>query len=410
MNLFSFFKQRLAIPVKLIVYLDAGKGNARGAIVEIRKGIPHILYTILGEQRVGESINGVKSFNSSSLSSLEEILEQTARLLQKTAKGENNYVAEEVYCILAAPYYLSHTSIINYKSEKPTLITQNLIKDIINAKQPETLPSHLDADIGDNRKTLHEKIVEIKINGYHSNNPYNKQALEVSVAIFRTQVELELYQNITRIVKKFTEAPLYIESLSLSTFVALRNRLDAEANFIFITVGNEVTEVSLVKEHTLLETGSFPFGKYSLARLLSKKMFMPPDIALSKVALFHDKKLHVDEMSKLKPIIDETQAEWFSYLEKTIVTLSEETSVPNQIYLIVDTDLKDIFENTITQKGFAGQTLVPDGFSIHTMDTAKFADCCTFGLDIRFDTLLAISASFAGAAKEVVTELYPQKP
>lgn len=409
MGLFSFIKPKVEIAVKLVIYLDAGRGNARSAVVEMRNGVPHILYTILGEQRIGDTESSKKGSHTVPLGSFEEILEQIAKLLQKTSANKNKYVAEEVYCILAAPYYLSHTSIINYKGEKPVLVSQSFIRDLLEANQKKLSTTHTDSNIGSSRRILHEKIISIKINGYNSNNPYNKMAEEVQVAVFRTEVDLELYKNISRIIKKFTPAPSNIEPLSLASFIALRNRLDAKEDFVFITVGNEVTEVSLVKDHTLLETTSFPFGKYSLARSLAQKIGQPSDIALSKIRFYHDKKLHVDEMSKLKSIIDETQAEWFSYLEKTLVALSEEMALPDQVYLVVDTDLKDVFENIITEKSFASQALVPNGFSIHTLDTAKFADCCTFGLNIRFDTLLAVGASFAGAAKEAVAKIYPMR-
>jgi len=406
MALFSFIKSVNDIAVKLVIYLDAGKGNARGAVVQIRNGKPHILYTILGEQRVG---NSGDSLNTTSLSSLEEILGQVARLLQKSRKGHNGYVAEEVFCVLAAPYYLCHTSIINFKGEKPVTVTPALIKNLLLANHKEIPEAHSNANLKKERKILHQKVIEIKINGYHTSDPYNKLAEEINVAVFRTEVETNLYDNITKMVKKFTAAPLSIEPLSLATFVALRNRLDSEDNFIFITIGNEVTEISLVKDHTVLETASFPYGKYSLGRSLGQRTNMPPDAALSKIGLYHDKKLDEDEMAKLKPIVEEIQAEWFSYLEKTLVTLSEETSLPSQIYLIIDSELKDIFENMVTARSFASQALVPTGFSIHTLDTAKFADCCTFGLDIRFDTLIAISASFAASAKEALPDLYPQE-
>lgn len=407
MSIFSFIKPDSDIAVKLVIYLDGGKGNARGAIVQMRNNVPHILYTVLGEQRVGNTDISAKNFKAASLSSLEEILEQVARLLQKNRKGHNTYVAEEVCCILAAPYYLSHTSIINYKTGKPFSVTQSLIRNLIETNQKEVSAAHTDVNLQKSRRSIHQKIIEIKINGYHTSDPYNKFADDVHVAVFKTEVDVELYESISKLVKKFTPAPLTIEPLSLATFVALRNRLDAEDDFIFITVGNEVTEISLVKNHALLETASFPFGKYSLGRSLAERMGLPADIALTKVGLYHDKKLHEDEMVKLRPIIEETQAEWFSYLERTLVTLSEEMTLPPQIYLVIDTDLKDIFENIITEKSFASQALVPTGFSIHTLDTAKFADCCTFGLDIRFDTLLAISASFVGAAKKAMPELYP---
>ena len=102
--------------------------------------------------------------------------------------------------------------------------------------------------------------------------------------------------------------------------------------------------------------------------------------------------------------MEETQSLWFSYLEKSLVSLSEEVSIPENIYIFVDTDLKDMLGSNITQKDFASQTLVPHGFIIKTLDASSLSEQCTFGLNIRFDSILAIAASFAAASKEVINE------
>lgn len=409
MSLFSSITPRQKVPVKLALYLDSGKGNARGAVVSTRKGLPHVLYTIAGEERIGDGVD-IENYTPS-LASLNEILSEIARVLQaEKGPGEPQYVAEEVYCILGAPFYLTHTASITYKSPSPVTISPKLLKSIIDNARGESLPAHLSSQTEGAQHVLHERITEVKINGYHSSEPYGKTAETISVSLFRTQIHKEFYLELTKLIKKYTPAPVFIEPLSLAAFTTIRNRVDAENDFAFITVGNEITEVSLVREHTLLETVSFPFGKHSLVRHLARKLSLNYAEAMSRLALFHDKKLHDEEAAIIAPHLEGAQAEWFSYLENTLVTLSQEASVPAIIYLVVDTDLKDVFESISAKQGFASQSLVPEGFTIKMLDTARFADCCTFGLNIRFDTLLAISSTFAHAAKSVISELYPQKP
>ncbi len=398
MAFFSFLEDKKNTKIKIVLFLDAGKGHARGAVVEMRNDIPHILYSVSGEKKIG--LPESKESLSLAMSSLEEVLQDIARALQKSVFKNKSYVAEEVCCILAEPYYLSHTSLITETQKEPFTVTEGVIKKIMSSYH-ELLPeAHKEVLLDSNPDVIHEKIIEVRINGYHSDNPYGKMANELQLAVFRTKINKNIVDSIIKIVKKVTPAPLSVEPLSLAAFITVRNRLSTDKDFILVTVGNDVSEISLIRDHALLETVSFPFGKHSLARLIASKIFATPEEALTRLGLYHDKKLSKESEAAFFPVMEETQALWFSYLEKSLVSLSGEVMIPENIYIFVDTDLKDMLGSNITQKGFASQTLVPNGFIINTLDTSALSEQCTFGLDIRFDTILAIAASFAGASKE----------
>ncbi len=406
MGLFSFLHLPKTVPLKLVLYLDIGRGNSRGAVVEMRDGKPYILYTVLGEQNISDGDQ--KDTLTTALSSLEQVLDHIARILDKTNSKDMLLAADEVYCILAAPYYLSHTTLIHHKSEKEFSISPHFIDSLLKVEKKNTLPAHEIELVGENGATVHERIIDIKINGYHVSNPYGKTSTDVTVSAFRTSIDPVIIQSLVSTVRKFTPAHVSVEPLSLAAFIALRNRVDAEADFLFMTIGSEISEVSLVRNHTLLETVSFPYGKYSLVRYIAQKMGTTNEDALARLGLYHDKKLAEPERAKLEPFIKEAQAEWLAYLERSLISLTEETSVPPDLYLLVDTDLKDIFSEISAAHGFASQTLVPNGFRVSLVDTALLADSVSFSLDIRFDTILAISASFAAAAKEALPEMYPE--
>lgn len=407
MGIFSSIKT-VDRPVKIVIYLDVGHGNARSAVIEMHNGIPHVLYTVSGEHKIpNEALAG--GLNQRALISLREVLDETAKTIKQSSNDKFRYAAEEIYCILAAPYYLSHTGIITKKWERPFNVTEQTIKLLIQSGTRNAPLAHDDAVLGTKSKVLHERVIDMSINGYRTTTPIGKSAENLQISVFRTEVDEELNTGILKTIKEHTSAPAFIEPFSLAAFVTLRNRIHQKDSFLFVTIGNEVSEVTLVKKSVLLETVSFPFGKYSLSRAVASKLNISVEEAQSRISLFHDKKLHPEELRTLSEIVEGAQAEWFSYLEKSLVGMAEETSLPPDIFIIVDTELKDIFGSIETNKSFASQTLVPNGFTVQTVDTALLADCCTFGLNIRFDTLLAVSASFASSAKEAIGRLYPQK-
>jgi hypothetical protein len=343
------------------------------------------------------------------LQSLGQVLEQIARILQKNKRDHELLAADEVCCILAAPYYLSHTTLIHHKNEKEFVVTPHFVDSLLKVEKKASLSAHENELVGDNATIVHERIIDIKVNGYHVTDPYNRETSDITISAFRTSIDPAVLEGITTLVRKYTPAKVSVEPLSLAAFIALRNRIDAESDFLFMTIGSEVSEVSLVRNHALLETVSFPYGKYSLVRFIAQKLSTTNEDALTRLGLYHDKKLSEPERIKLEPLIKQAQAEWLVYLERSLINLTEETSVPPDLYLLVDTDLKDIFSEISAAHGFASQTLVPNGFNVNLVDTALLADSVSFSLDIRFDTILAISASFAAAAKETLPELYPPK-
>lgn len=407
MGLFSS-KEVIEKPIKIVLYLDVGHGNARSAIFETLNGKPHILYTISGEHKIPGEVSA-QGVNERALTSLREVLDETAKTLKSASNKDFRYAAEEVYCILAAPYYLSHTGIVTKKWERPFTITENTLKTILETGTESMPLAHKDAVLGNGTKIIHERVIDISINGYNTENPVGKSAENLQVSIFRTEIDIELYNGIVKTVGAHTAAPLYIEPFSLAAFVTLRNRIHQKDNFLFVTIGNEVSEISLVKRSILLETVSFPFGKYSLYRSVADKIRITPEEAQSRISLYHDKKLNPGEIQSISEVIEGAQAEWFSYLEKSLVAIADESALPPDIFIVVDTELKDIFGSIIATEGFASQSLVPSGFTVQTVDTALLADCCTFGLNIRFDTLIAVSASFGSAAREAISRMYPQK-
>ena len=76
MAFFSFFEQERSNKIKIILFLDAGKGNARGAVIEMRNNVPHILYSVSGEKKIG--LPESKEFLALALTSLEEVLHKNS--------------------------------------------------------------------------------------------------------------------------------------------------------------------------------------------------------------------------------------------------------------------------------------------------------------------------------------------
>lgn len=398
MGLLSFFRRKLnATTLTLVVYVDAGRGNCKAALMQAGETGPIVTYTVFGEQKMPnkDQLNAIPL----TLSSLSLVLENIATTVRKSAGPSGRYVVERVVCLLASPYYLSHTSIVHYDGEKEFEVSPKLIGSILAKSVPDqhTEAVHGGTFLGDSPVVITQRLVDVSINGYSTAMPYGKTAQKLALSVFQTKASKEIVTGITETVKKYSSAELIIEPISLAAFIALRDHFEKEHDFVFVTIGGDVTEVSLVHNNTLLETVSFPFGRHSLSRHIGRRLSVSPEVGLSRLKLFQEGGLSSAESAQFPSILEEARAEWFSYFENSLVTLAEEIAIPNNIYIFSDKDVEKAFESFAMTPGFASQALTANGLNVRVISLEDLQHYCIIDNDARCDSILSIGTLFASA-------------
>lgn len=399
MALFSFLRAHTKESTMLVLHVDVGQGNCRGAL--LRHG--HKREMVFSSGGVGKIVHGVHGKSVSvTLASLAEILSDVSKFLLDEKKSGLKIKVGSIYVILAAPYYLSHTATIKYRDDAGFVVTPKLVSDLIEGYKKaddEHIKDHEDAKVGEEPQVIGERVIHCKINGYHTTNPYGKRAKSLEINAFRTEVDDEVVNGISREIKKVFQVPISFEPLSLAVYIALRNHVHFDQDFIFVIVGNEVSEISLVKGYTLVETVSFPFGKHSLMRHLSRELKTPDELVSEDVSLYVRNSMNATEKTKFSIALDSGGKGWFSFLEKALVSLSNESAVPPVVYLVSDNDVQPLFKRFIETDSYAHQALVPNGFSVIPIDSELAKTLMDFGIHASCDTLLCLEGLFALSTK-----------
>lgn len=399
MKLSPFFSLKPKKRLTLVLHIDVGQGNCRGAL--LMNGVePQMLYTTFDAEKVTR--NSRSKDIGTTLTSLKEVLEDVSKFITGKSHIGSYFHIEKVYAILSAPYHLSHTALIKYHEKKSFVVTPDLVSKLLSGYRKSTDPefeSHDEVEIGENPVTIGERIVHMKVNGYHTGNPYGKTTETLELGVFKTEVASEIVSGVEREVKKYFGAPVSFEPLSLAAYVALRDHVHFDPNFLFVVVGNEVTEVSLVRGFTLLETVSFPYGKHSLVRHLSREMKTTESTALGTLSLWSASELTNDHRKNIEPTLTGSAEKWFPFFEKALVSLSDQSTVPHAVYLVADNEVRNVFKMFIEADNFASQALVPSGFSVTPVDTELAKTLMRFGEKASCDTLLCLEGLFALSTK-----------
>ncbi len=388
----------------LVIHVDVGTGNCRAALLtwhgDKKNRLPRMLYTAQRNEKISR-IRHVKHFPLT-LASLREQLTQTREYISKKAHDGHHYRVGTVYVVLGSPYYLSHTALIKYREPKGFVITPDLVSSLVHSHRTLQSENAEQADLeslGQNPVTVAERIIHTKVNGYAISAPYGKRAKMLDLSVFKTEVASSVIQSMKREVEKFFACPLYFEPLSLAIYVGLRDHVHFEEDFLFVVVGSEITEISLVRNGSLLETVSFPFGKNALIRHVARDIKSTENVVKELLPIYARGELQDEALSSLNAALSSGAQKWFPFFEKALVSLSDFSTVPQFVYVVGDPEVSLIFKSFIETDTFAGQSLVPTGFEVIPVDTEKAKTVMQFEEDASCDTLLCLEGLFALSTK-----------
>ena len=145
----------------------------------------------------------------------------------------------------------------------------------------------------------------------------------------------------------------------------------------------------------LLETASFPQGKNFLIRTVASELNTIPEEAASLVRAYFDGHIGAEHYEKIKSALVKTSESWVHALDETLIQLSENVSLPETVYMIVDDDFSVWFKETIEKKDFSHLIFSDASFNVILLDSALLGGFVKHGKSVSsVDPFLALSALF----------------
>ena len=287
---------------------------------------------------------------------------------------EKNVLLSGNIVVLGAPWYIGETKIINQSYKRNTTIRQDLLdsltKEQINNFEEEN--SIHDAVI------LEKKITNITLNGYTTLEPFNKKANSLAFSLFFSLTTKNLKAKLDEIFEKELQyKEQYWHSLPIFLFGSLINQTDQASHvndFLILDVGAEVSEISIVREKSFLETASIPFGSNHMVRAVSDKLKMTIPLASSLLRLQKEGGSNEINNSRLSDIFLSQESPWKALLLPSLLNLAGGLSLPTTLYLICDSDTKKFFKQTLEKEDYVESALSGSKFSIVEIDFKNFCN------------------------------------
>jgi hypothetical protein len=396
MSLFSFLKQK---DETVSALFEIGSGSVAGALVKLSSTKhPELLYSYREAIPFRENLE-----HSRLISDMATVVGHVAKNLGDKGLAHLNFTGygrhriHDIFYSFASPWVLSQTTVLDIKKEVEIVVTKQLIDDVV-AKEQHSFEKLIKEDdkssVFDNDAVMIEKkMIQVRLNGYPTDNPYQKMAHQIETAFCMSFVPADIMEKINIAVEKtFNFRKVTPHSFALLSYTALRDIFPTDRNFIFVDVHGEITDVLVVKNGLLVHTFSFPFGTHTLIRKASHLLNLMPDIAESTLRVHALGKNNEINQTKVQPLIEMVQKEWLMAFSSAYTTLPEKIVLPHTFFVITDNDLEALFAEVLKTSVLVGVNMTASSPNIITLDDVTLTTYCQIGRALIPDAPLLLQA------------------
>lgn len=374
----------------VIALFDIGSGSVGGALVEMTpEGRSKILFSAR-ENIVFQNEFRFERFLTSMLFSLEQVTKQL--------HAKAGHPVHDALCTLSAPWYVSQTRTVSFNSDKKILINRKKIDELVSHEVAD-IKKDFDAHYKDITKSTAEVIevesVNVKLNGYETNAPFGKYARSVEAHLYVSMSSAHIVSSIReKISKGMGSKDIIFRSFSLVAFSALRDIYSNIPDFMFIDISGEMSDVSVIRQNTLVETFSFPLGKNFVIRTLASQIGTVEGDALASLQLFIENGPSDDPKEKINTVLEHAKAEWIKEFKKSLLSLSTYTVLPGKIFILTDAPFDAWFFGVVQGGDYSKLALMRDSLDVEVINREVLSKFVLFQSDAVLDIFVIIQALF----------------
>lgn len=388
-----------------VLILDIGNGSVGGSLVELHEGAkPKIFYT----HREPYLIQPEKD-PKVLLDSMVKLLSAVLADISKNAIPHHDFLLhgkqkiKDIYCVFSSPWYMSQTKTLKIEKDTPFTISKKFIDEVVHNEEKIFRSALEKGEYGHLFKgpvrVIEHHVIETRVNGYGIDSPVGKSGTTFEISLFTSVVAEEIISKVEKTIHThFNFKRCQFHSFSLVSFSTIRDLYPQQDSFMFLDITGEVTDASITRKNVLLETISFPLGRASLIRKLSKTLGVSPALALSYIRLYTEQGLTADASVKLTRALEAFKREWGDYFHKAILELCRDIALPKNIFFTADHDTADFFTTLISSEkaipSSEGEKVSEEEFAVTYLDLPKLQSMVLIGPRGGKDEFIALESIF----------------
>ncbi|MFA6158853.1 MAG: hypothetical protein WC763_04525 [Candidatus Paceibacterota bacterium] len=396
--MFSFGKPR----VELGVVFDIGSSSVGAALALFEKGIPsRVVYDVREPISLQEKPEPGRFFDDmlSALGRVNAIVLKDG-LATLSAADRSSLSIRHVAYIFSSPWSVSQTKTVTINKYDAFTFTRAMVNEIIEDSEKIFAKSIREdglSDLPGGLSIIEKRVIHIALNGYQVPEPYGKKTRRADMSFFMSFAPKAVIDRISEVsMSTFHPRDTKIFSAPLVAFSVIRDSFHNTDDFVFLDVGGEISEVSVIKGGLILETISFPTGFRSLVRSVAADFFVTYTEAESLINL--DASGHGDDSvrERLVPAVDRAAQAWSDAFHKALSGLSTRMSMPRELFASADSDLVRFLVGAIKDERVSQFGVAEVPFFVTLLSPDKLKDLVVFAPTAQKDMSIALAVGFIG--------------
>ncbi|MEK7652396.1 MAG: hypothetical protein AAB334_00360 [Patescibacteria group bacterium] len=385
--------------------IDIGSGSIGVAVVSVCSDpniVPEILYTNRKEIKYYGGLNS-RRFLFSMINAFEEALTDLQKNFISISKNIINI--KETHCFFSSLWHISQTRVLTNENGKDTKIIKSLINRIVEKESKIFETSTLKGDINisaEDIQIIEKKIMQIKLNGYETSEPYSKMAKTLEINFFISAVSKKVIKILEESFFRFFNNKIIQYHTFINTaFVTLRDINPTINDYLFLDISGEITEIAIIKNGVLFDSISFPFGKNSIVRKLSEDLGTNKEEAISRASLYKSNDSIKIANSKISKIIENLMKEWHKLFDISIKQLLSNIALPQGIFFMSDDDVSQLVGDFIKLYKFDNIDTFEKLVNVKFIDNEIFEEYVKYNNQGEKDQFLSLETIFLKKMKKL---------
>jgi cell division ATPase FtsA len=352
---------------RLILVLDIGSSSVTGSIIFFQKNKQATVIFSCGNIHPQDSQTSLnKKMNAGRME--DSISQSLSIVLSKISSdgyveikkhGFSPKEMENVHIFLSSPWHISQTRIFHVHREKRMFVNDRVIKGMMEQEKESFIKSlnqtSFRADdseaptISEKFELIENRLMAVTLNGYSTNDPNNKFADSFELDLHFCAVENTFLSKIKEtILRTVRVSGVFFHSFPFIAFNEIRES-EMGKNWILLLVGDDISDIVIIKNRIMVETITFPAGKNYFIKRLSSALNVVPSIALSSLRTYEDNNAEHSVVSQIETSLKESFNDWQKIFHEALASFSGEYFLPRKYHVSVGTSFAKIFSNFFSQ-------------------------------------------------------------
>lgn len=375
MGIFSFFKKKNTAENVLVI--DIGSSSVTASNVLFGGDTPVISASATSDIAILSDLS-LQRFEAEMIRSLHRAV--------SSLRANKKFLPDRIQVYLASPWYASQIRVAKISRPTSFVITKVMLNDMIGKELKAFEEEEVVSKMHTNEaiRVIETNTLQVKLNGYPHGDPVGTTAHELELSIFLAVSSEHLLKKIEdHLAGSFGHRAVKFSSFVGASFIVSRDFFPHQHSYILVDIGGEVTDVSFVKDGTLIQSTSFPEGRNFMLRRLSSELKRSIPESVTLCMLYMEDKVENSIKETCEKILTKAKEEWLQLFQKALFSTSNELSLPDTILITVDQDVGAWFVEAIKTEEFRQYALTEKEFKIITLDATFFHKDLSFGEGVQ---------------------------